>query len=649
MMRVVDVEIPSPPTGGLDVAEIDALSARQVLSREALASEASRLFDEAGPQVLIALRAHALQDARWIRALSREAHTRGVAGQQARARATQLLASEAPLQISQLLRRDSELLVWLRAPYAAIDPGRLCLLVEDEPFAERVVQLPRGAHVSLVEGLEGEPPERVLALHHEGACTLEWLDETLTPIESITTSVKQPPQRITRFGDSWLTLSDRVFQTLSDGVEYERCEASLWAGSGRCVRVGDHILTESSSANVQEAHRTGFAATDALWFDLKQGQVTRIPWSGVRSWALSDEGELFVTTHRGLERCAPGQVPELVWEQPHLHALSAGQGRFHIARTDERCVITLDQELRELARVEVQIDALHALPRRLSHGAVFGSSQWQWVLSDGQLGASARGNTGCAALRRERFSAAHTQRSLLVVREDGSHFTFDLERDAILCGATDTHVILCARAETHADTGRLIAVEVTSGEVSTIEVEGCREPVRTYYGGGSVSDRGAVDRAGVDFVVGQTLRRWCPAPSAALPAIPCPAAPRREAEVWNPGFETSNPRDDWPVPGLDVAGQDYEGHRCTFGGTWGVASAPAVQARSGADVVLVDCTLRAGGAQVRDGSTLWLVRCALGEGPFSADESSHIIAIDCDRALPESSSRVTSHSTKGGL
>jgi hypothetical protein len=130
------------------------------------------------------------------------------------------------------------------------------------------------------------------------------------------------------------------------------------------------------------------------------------------------------------------------------------------------------------------------------------------------------------------------------------------------------------------------------------------------------------------------LYEWAPGDAATGPdartprfAPPAPRQPTLRGARVEQGH-TSNPRDDWPVPGLTVRSTELLVEDGSFGGTTGMFPAPALHAEEGATVVLVDSALTHGGGLLERGSTALLVRCRSG-GAWSLGPGCHLLLLAC--------------------
>jgi hypothetical protein len=95
-------------------------------------------------------------------------------------------------------------------------------------------------------------------------------------------------------------------------------------------------------------------------------------------------------------------------------------------------------------------------------------------------------------------------------------------------------------------------------------------------------------------------------------------------------YHTSNPRDDWPEPGIDLNAVSFYAEDCTWRGTTGVSPERAVIVRNGAIATLVRCKIDGdgGGARVIQSSTLVLCDCVFDRSTIDVEPGSHLLVLN---------------------
>lgn len=154
-------------------------------------------------------------------------------------------------------------------------------------------------------------------------------------------------------------------------------------------------------------------------------------------------------------------------------------------------------------------------------------------------------------------------------------------------------------------------------------------PTRTRYGGGTESDQGLVtdDRVLVVDAKGSLLA-WRPRSATRRVFAESPRRPSEKGAVET-RYHTSNPRDDWPEPAIDLNAVSFYAEDCTWRGTTGVSPERAVVLRNGAVATLVRCKIRGegGGARVTQGSTLILCDCEFDASAIEREPGSHVLVL----------------------
>ncbi len=210
-----------------------------------------------------------------------------------------------------------------------------------------------------------------------------------------------------------------------------------------------------------------------------------------------------------------------------------------------------------------------------------------------------------------------------------------LPYDGQLVGATDAHGIFgpVSGGVPRTQPDGLHAIDARAHVVGVLRFDDPRfvpRPLRTRYGGGTETDGGLIQNDRVLVVSSSgALLEW--RPDTAKPVRVLTEARRMPmAEgVTETRFHTTNPRDDWPVPGVDVQGATFLAVGCTYRGTTGVSSDVAARVRNGAVATFVGCTLGGdgGGVEAEQGSTVVLKDCDIGPGAVKLGAGCHLVML----------------------
>lgn len=206
--------------------------------------------------------------------------------------------------------------------------------------------------------------------------------------------------------------------------------------------------------------------------------------------------------------------------------------------------------------------------------------------------------------------------------------------DGQLIGATREHAIFgpVSGGVARTEPDGLYAIDARARSVDSLpksETGFVARPSRTRYGGGTESDQGIITDDRV-LVVEQSgaLIEWRPRASKKRIFAESKREPSAKG-VTETRFHTSNPRDDWPMAGVELNAVSFYGEDCTWRGTTGVCPERAVVVRNGAVATLVRCKINgdSGGARVTQGSTLILCDCVFDAGSIEVEPGSHVLVL----------------------
>lgn len=210
-----------------------------------------------------------------------------------------------------------------------------------------------------------------------------------------------------------------------------------------------------------------------------------------------------------------------------------------------------------------------------------------------------------------------------------------LPYDGQLVGATDTHGIFgpVSGGVPRTQPDGLYAIDSRAQVVSALRFDDpgyAPRPLRTRYGGGTETDGGVIlhDRVLVVSSSGALLS-WDLATAKAVRVLMEAKRMPMAKGVTETRFHTTNPRDEWPVPGVEVQGATFLAVGCTYRGTTGVSSDVAVRVRNGAVATFVGCTLGGdgGGVEAEQGSSVVLKDCDIGPGAVKLGAGCHLVML----------------------
>ncbi len=403
------------------------------------------------------------------------------------------------------------------------------------------------------------------------------------------------------------------------------------------------------------------------WLHLATGEHQVYRFLAARGWTVH-RNALYFTNAKGLSVSRPHEPPELLCARGDLMTVaSAGANPGCLLVGAKTGVERFDAEGAPLGVVPLPDGVSYQTCVRFGEGAIFGYGAWAYVGSEGLLACGEKsGSLQVGHLPGHLYgwpAASHMRAGHTLFRAGagGSLQRTELPFDFVIDWQCETAALLRPTSVGFESPPRGL-FWVGGGDVvrllseSEEHMEQLLAPSRTPYPH-AVVRRGFADDRGVWLCSRRfdALHRWQPAKAMAdsgsmddaLAFLGEPLA--REAPPWlapapvvrhrkerKTGFQTHNPRDDWPLPGLLVDDAVVVCTECAYGGTWGVVEDAAVRLERGGQALLVDCELVQGGVRVSGRSTLILVRCTSKE-PIWVEAGSHVVLLDCD---PEKSATI---------
>lgn len=210
-----------------------------------------------------------------------------------------------------------------------------------------------------------------------------------------------------------------------------------------------------------------------------------------------------------------------------------------------------------------------------------------------------------------------------------------LPYDGQLVGSTDTHGVFgpVSGGTPRTQPDGLYAIDSRGQVVSALRFEDSRyvpRPVRTRYGGGTETDGGLILPDGVLVVSSSgALLEWRLADTKSVRVLTEVKRMPVAEGVTETRFHTTNPRDEWPMPGVEVQGATFLAVGCTYRGTTGVSLDVAARVRNGAVATFVRCKLGGdgGGVEAEQGSTVVLQDCDIGHGGVKLGAGCHLVVL----------------------
>jgi hypothetical protein len=569
-------------------------------------------------------------DARWVAALARTLIARG--GQQTKASTTSPAVIYTPpdsLQVRALHALEDGRVAALStdAKYGRA-PVRAALAFEstDEPWIERAFEGPEGTRFALPRS-DGDRAW-LIEQRDAGATIVREFDARGVSMSSAQTVALSPVQRVTVVGSRRWLHCERHHALLDEGgVVLEHGDPH-----NHPLIVGQHLLTFS----VRELDRAigGWVSRTLRWIDLADASVSEpVPWNELVHSVVIASSTAFAATARGVFALVPGRAPELLFEGA-AHGLCARGDR--LLWTSGAVAHEFNARSRTEERaIRLETSCFYGW---LTDGCAVVSNLQRAFVYD------RRGALVYDSGERREPSAVALEDGTTVVSAGEEVTSFDrdgrlvaqsrADYDGQLVGATERFAIYGPVSGGYARTEPtgLLAFDARArgaDPVRRTDALPVRRPLRTRYGGGTESDEGLVQRARVLLVDGAgAVRAWAPRENTAL-VLPEPKRRPTERAARVAGFHTSNPRDDWPVAGVDVSGQSFLSIDSLYRGTTGVSPERAVIARDGAVVTLVRCDLAGdgGGATVRQRSTLVLIDCRFDRSQISVEAGSHLVVL----------------------
>jgi hypothetical protein len=403
----------------------------------------------------------------------------------------------------------------------------------------------------------------------------------------------------------------------------------------RPIRIGPYI----TGAYIEPGADPKKAVRSLSWVDLRApSRALCIGTAGSPQAMFVHDGALIATSYGALHRARPGEVATVVAKGAFLGAAVAADGIWvgetfaggqYVTRLDP-----LDGTVRSRTEVPFLVHTLVAVGDDV---LAMSSMQIAYVRASGErlVMTAQRREVGHAVLSDGTvvFCAGE---ELVVVKDGAVVRARAMPYDGTIIGSVVDHALFgpaTGGGFERSPPDGVHMIDARGESVAILRPEAEKPPyvpmTRTWPRGALRTSR--VGDASSVFLIeqgGRTLSRHrpCAAGRETRGAASAPwQTPSREAERIVQ-FDTTNPRDDWKVPGLEVRGRGLVAIGCTYAGTTGVAPGPAIEAHDGAVVVLVDCDLREGGLDVQGDSVVILVRCTVGTKARTVSPTSRVFA-----------------------
>lgn len=470
----------------------------------------------------------------------------------------------------------------------------------------------------------------------DGATTLETWSLDGERLEASKTVTESPPQFVSILGSElWLHCDRHHVRVRSDGERESVEHQDPWQ---RPLVIGRALL--SFSRRVFDQEQRTYVSREGQWIALDASRERRpFAWTFAVHRGAESEGRAFIATDGGVFVVDPFAEPKLV---------AGGAPCYAIASLRERVAFVLGATLHVIDSRSLATILSVAIPCPEGH-TIFGLHMSEaCIVATDFTRAFVVDHTGAL-----RWSSGERREPRAVTLADGTTIvsagelvsaidrngalvsTNALAYDGQLVGATRAHAIFgpvsggVARTEPDA----LYAVDHRGRAVDSLsktEIGVVRRPDRSRYGGGTESDGGAItdDRVLVVDHAG-SLVEWRPIDTQERVFAEARRAPSAKGVVET-RYHTSNPRDDWPEPGIDLNAVSFYAEDCTWRGTTGVSPERAVIVRNGAIATLVRCKIDGdgGGARVLQSSTLVLCDCVFDRSTIDVEPGSHLLVLN---------------------
>jgi tetratricopeptide repeat protein len=640
-----------------DAAGVDEVVRQLPLPTTMLAELAARCLDQQLAASLALVSGRVSSDLRWLRALTRVAAARSLSQslETADASIETILVPSGDRQLRQLRCLPD-------GPTAALEsrwgdesdpPGaRLSLRAADGSL--RGVELPGSPKLSwaLPTPVRADPAALVVTAYDDEAHVVTaWLFAGSEVQRAWHGKIDSEPQQFS-ISAAGLWLHCHQHHVLLDGACAR--DASTAASLPSTTAVPDPKIAFARGSDHMEGRLeaigrwlpafsrpvlrqgVGWISERLSWIDLDAELERRTtPWDHEMPRLAFSGGALYIASTDGLWKI-PAQSPaERILEgsyfgiciEPDTYWLGSDKDLIRYDRSANR-------QLWRVTTRDLVFDIL-----RLTGGVLALSSfRWSWYDDAGNLvdaGDSER-DVGWSRLQ-DGTLAVSAGRQVIVIGADGKlRRRAQLPYDGQIVGATATHFIYgpvdggIPRIEPDA----LYALDA-EGNVTSRYPTPIR-PCRVFYGGGSTGDNGAIAADAVVIVERDgPLRRWDPASRKAAAATTAMMEPKRRVErgVSSVKWNTVNPRDDWPEPGLLASGEELCAIGGEYGGSTGVCRGPAVQVDDHAIATLVGCKLTNGGwLRGNRSGTIILVDCKIEASSTEMwwfEDRCHVALVDC--------------------
>lgn len=594
-------------------------------------------------QTLVVARNDVNTDVRWARALARAWIDRGLPAGEIAEVPVEVLVPQGDDRIRHASTlADGRVVALVLGPHAALHVF--------EAAAARRLPLPYNgvAWIELLRALDGEqedPSTFVLAAFHP---TEAWVAIAIVDLDGRVHAhgggaLEEWPRKASRSTDAiWIHTDHHHcrFALHADEIDLATALARptaqplarLECGPFATAVAGRWLLRWISIRSVP-----GAVADAVAWVSLDDGGSTAAyPWGHQLIHLVREPGEatLWATTHDGLYRLDGGAPPVRVWQGAvNGGAISRAANAAWLGLAKEPVVVEIDLASgAERWRTTLPQPAYRL---RIAAGGILASlSAFSWLDRRGAIlmTSEERRETAFAQLA-DGTSAASAGEQVAIVSADGVLRRLPPFFDGNLLGATrDRFVFGPAGGGYPATRGDTIVAFDRTGR-RTARVAWPDGSVVTHFvafGPGPGGDGGATHAYLVDA---RGLVRFDPrGVTDGQPSVPAPPPHRTLRDQTHHGYDTHNPRDDFPEIGIELLHASCFGIRCDYGGSEGVYTEVPIRVGDGAVVTLVDCTLvrGGGGSIVQRASTLVLVRCTLPSNTvWQLGHDCHLVLIDC--------------------
>lgn len=472
----------------------------------------------------------------------------------------------------------------------------------------------------------------------DGSATIETWSIEGELLSSTSTTADSAIQRISLVdGALWLHCEQHHTRVAPDGTR----ESIEHQDRGRSPVVIDGALL-SFSRQVFDGERRTHVSRSGQWIALDASlRRESFVWDRPAHQVVASEGRAFVASDDGVFVVAPFAAPRMIADGSACYAIGALRGR--VAFVVRSTLTVLDaRSLDTVLSVELPSESYPICVRvHMSEAVVvIATFTRAYVVDYGGklLWDSGERREPVAVTLRDGTTVVSAGELVAAFARDGTHVATNcLAYDGQLVGATDAHAIFgpISGGVAITEPDALYAIDHRARVVDALPkaaTGGVRGPVRVRYGGGSETDSGTICSDRVLVVDGAgALVEWVPRDTQARVFAESKRVPSARGVVET-RFHTSNPRDDWPLAGVELNAVTFYAEDCTWRGTTGVSPERAVIVRNGAIATLVRCKIDGdgGGARALQSSTLILCDCVFDRSQIDVEPGSHLLVFGSD-------------------